>query len=334
MLKLIFKYLNLEIDRKYLVPIDNFHSLSKVLKYHNVRAIVVSIPDIFSATLIFPAIIQDKNKKLYFLEGKDAHSFKIFNIEKSRHYKITFEKFITKFNSDILLFEKTDKLEYLKKEHLKFDCLYLFNKISLSFTVLIIFFFSIIFFYNISCTLFCLYLLNVAGLIISGAYLLNEYGITNIVFNNICKVSKNKDTCKTPNNFSKLPLSFSQLGVIYFIFNLIGFVLIRISGSMLLFTLLHFYFVILIIFMVIYSMYTQLIKSKSICNHCMVINTILILNTYLICTNVLFISTDFIINLGHIISGFAAYGLVLIFSSNINLVKENNKFVIKDNQIW
>ena len=57
MIQLVFKYLNIIFDHKYLVDTNSLQDISKALKYHNIANMLVSIPDIAATPLIFPAII-------------------------------------------------------------------------------------------------------------------------------------------------------------------------------------------------------------------------------------------------------------------------------------
>ncbi|MBK8053686.1 MAG: hypothetical protein IPK35_10560 [Saprospiraceae bacterium] len=57
MIQRIFKYLNITFDPKYFVDTNSLHDISKVLKYHNLPNMLVSIPYIAATPLIFPAII-------------------------------------------------------------------------------------------------------------------------------------------------------------------------------------------------------------------------------------------------------------------------------------
>ena len=78
----IFKYLNVTFDHKYLVDTNSLHDISKVLTYHNPPNMLVSIPDISATPLIFPAIIQSKNKIFFILEGKNTADLQIFDLNK------------------------------------------------------------------------------------------------------------------------------------------------------------------------------------------------------------------------------------------------------------
>lgn len=179
-----------------------------------------------------------------------------------------------------------------------------------------------------------LYALNCTGLLLSGAYLLKEKGFNNLAFDYICRARKGTSACISGNNILNLPLSFSEYGAIYFIFNLGALFLSGIAGSSGPFTWLYYGFVVLSIIMVCASLYIQLFQHKEICRLCMAINIVLILHGSLILPNAALVSIDIPVNLGQAIVGVIALGVVSMFSANLSLKNDKNTLIAKNNQIW
>jgi hypothetical protein len=66
----IFKYLNLTFDHKYFVDTNSLHDISKVLKYHNLPNMLVSIPDIAAPHSFFLPSFSPKTKYFIYWKAK------------------------------------------------------------------------------------------------------------------------------------------------------------------------------------------------------------------------------------------------------------------------
>jgi hypothetical protein len=236
------------------------------------------------------------------------------------------------FTGELLLIEKTNGITkpqhwpWASKKYTDFSLAGIIALLSL----LLVFIFLT--YHNL--TGISLYALNIIGLLLSGAYLLNEKGVKNIAFDYVCGAQQGKSACTSSNNILNLPLSFSELGAIYFIFNLVGLFLSGIAGSRGSFTLLYYGFVILSIIMVCLSLYIQLFQLKKFCRLCMVINAVLIIHASIVMSSAASVSLDIVGNLSQAIAGIIALGVVSMFSANLTLKNEKNTLIAKNNQIW
>ncbi|MBL0024950.1 MAG: hypothetical protein IPO98_07975 [Saprospiraceae bacterium] len=84
MLLQIFHYLHLRLDIKYLTAGSTLTEIAISLKYHNVATMVISVPDISTTSLLFPAIVQSKDQHFYMLEAKDDTQLFLFDIQKNK----------------------------------------------------------------------------------------------------------------------------------------------------------------------------------------------------------------------------------------------------------
>ncbi len=336
MVQSIFRFLNLFFNPEYLAGTDSLYDISKALKYHNIANMVVSIPEISATPLIFPAIAQSKTRTFYILERKNAESVFIYDLIQKEHKEISYEEFKMFFTGEILLIEKNDTDASRHSNLSKFNISdFTFHSAAIiSVTTFYVLLFVFLLLCGISHLGIALYLLNGAGLGLSVAYLLHEHGIKNMAFDFICNHDQRKSTCISHNNIRFLSLSFSQLGAIYFFFNISGLFVLGMAGSFSSSTVLQSVLALLSILMVGISLYIQWIKNKTTCRLCMAINVVLIIHVFLIWTNAETINTDIGIIVGHIILGMMATGVVIMFSTNLTLKNEKNRFIIKENQIW
>ena len=336
MVQSIFRFLNLVFNPEYLTGTDSLYNISQALKYHNIANMVVSLPDLTATPLIFPAIVQSKNKIFYILESKNDECVQIYDLTKKKHKAISYEEFKMFFTGEILLIEKNDSDASRHSNLSKFNISdFTFHSAAIiSVTTFYVLLFVFLLLCGISHLGMALYLLNGAGLGLSVAYLLHEHSIKNMAFDFICNHDQHKSTCISDNNIRFLSLSFSQLGAIYFFFNISGLFVLGMAGSLSSSTVLQSVLALLSILMVGFSLYIQWIKNKTTCRLCMAINVVLIIHVFLIWTNAETINTDIGIIVGHIILGMMATGVVTMFSANLSLKNEKNTLIAKNNQIW
>lgn len=336
MLPQIFHYLHLRLDPKYITAGSTLTEIAISLKYHNVATMVISVPDISTTSLLFPAIVQSKDQHFYMLEAKDDTQLFLFDIQKNKKIKLTTEDYKKSFRPEILLLERTESISINKKGYLSYifaaqSAKYKYYIFSICLAISFLLLLSVP---NLTWMMSGLLLLSIAGICLAVGYFMQEKGFGNIAFDMVCAADSGQSACTEKPSVSIVGFTFAELGTAYFLYSIFALVCVELGFDELSISVVYFISVICSLVMVLVSIYQQWFKNKSVCRLCMCINIILILQAILIFTQFKMLDTDISNNIILLSIGFISLGFVALISSHLGLVYLQKQSTIRENQIW
>ena len=182
----------------------------------NIRALLIKTQINQDTKLIYPFIIRNKEGEYTLIEESNKNGLKYKKGGKSKF--ISYNIFTTEFDQEIMLTEISEYIPDISTKTLKDVQIYI--------AIVVFLMLGASMFYTISSStrFIALQSLNIVGVVLSLAYFMQEYKVSNIVFNTLCG-GQNKFNCNVSNEHNYLGVNHSSLGLIYFTTSLFALIL-------------------------------------------------------------------------------------------------------------